>query len=137
MLDAILAIIDRTQGLTAEDYAITRVVRDAAQWNFCVIGEALTQLKKRDVATASRITDQAKIIGLRNQLIHGYGAINNDIPWRIIVDKLPILRRELEQPLAEKWNSLARCPEGHSAPIGKTCRNFEGDVVRLAATRFP
>jgi uncharacterized protein YutE (UPF0331/DUF86 family) len=39
-------------------------------------GEALTQLKKRDPATAERITDHRKIISFRNVLIHGYAQID-------------------------------------------------------------
>ena len=42
-----------------------------------------------------------KIIGLRNQLIHGYGAIDDHITWNIIAQKLPVLHRELDQLLAE------------------------------------
>src|SRR5438552_194932 len=93
MLDAVSAIEQSTLNQTEADYLRLRLMRDAAQWNFCVIGEALSQLRNRDEATASRITDYSKIVGLRNQLIHGYGVINNQITWKIITDKLPILRR--------------------------------------------
>lgn len=45
MLDAALAIEQLTRGATLVDYLRQRPMRDAAQWNFCVIGEALSQLK--------------------------------------------------------------------------------------------
>ncbi len=101
MLDAVQAIEQLTQGQTLDDYLRQRSMRDAAQWNFCVIGEALSQLKKRDESTANRITSHAKIIGLRNQLIHGYGVIDNQITWNIISQKLPLLHCEIDQLLAE------------------------------------
>ena len=101
MLDAVHAIEQLTHGKTLDDYLGLRSVRDAAQWNFCVIGEALTQLKKHDESVAKRITSHMKIIGLRNQLIHGYGVIDSQITWSIITEKLPILHRELDQLLAE------------------------------------
>jgi len=75
-------------------------LRDAIRWNFCLIGEALTQLNKLDPSTAQRITDYRKIIGLRNQLIHGYDGIDDIITWKIITKNLPTLRQELEQLLA-------------------------------------
>jgi uncharacterized protein with HEPN domain len=34
-------------------------------------------------------------------VVHGYGVIRDDVTWQIIQDKLPILRRELTELLAE------------------------------------
>jgi uncharacterized protein with HEPN domain len=69
MLDAARAIDEHVRGRTADDYLNLRWLRDAVQWNFCVIGEALSQLDKTDGVTAQRLTDYAKIIAFRNQLI--------------------------------------------------------------------
>jgi uncharacterized protein with HEPN domain len=101
MLDAARAIHQYTAIQTVDEYLTNRAIRDAANWNFTVIGEALNQLKKIDEPTAERITDHWKIIGLRNQLIHRYGVIDHRITWDIIQNKLPILINELEQLLAE------------------------------------
>ncbi len=65
------------------------------------IGEALAQLRVLDPETAARLTEHARIVAFRNQVIHGYGKIDDEITWRIIDSKLPILRRELKQLLAE------------------------------------
>ena len=99
MLDSVNAIEQYTRD--AESYANTRALREAVQWNFCIIGEALSQLAKVDAPTANRITDYPKIIALRNQLIHGYGSIDEKITWRIITEHLPLLHSELEKFLAE------------------------------------
>ena len=56
----------------------------------------MTALRKRDEPMADRITDNRKIIGLRNQLIHGYAVINHQITWDIVTNKVPVLRRELD-----------------------------------------
>ena len=101
MLDAACAIEASTHGKSLNDYLAARPMRDAAQWNFCVMGEALSKLRQKDPATAARISDYTKIIGLRNQLIHGYGVINNQITWEIITTHLPTLHRELDQLLSE------------------------------------
>ena len=54
-----------------------------------------------DAAIAGQLTDHIKIIGFRNQLLHGYGVINYRITWNIIETKLPVLLRELAAMLGE------------------------------------
>lgn len=101
MLDAAGAIEELTRGRSEADYLNSRPMRDACNWNFCVIGEALTRLRRLDERTAERISEYTRIIGLRNQLIHGYDHISNTTAWAIVRDKLPILISELKQLLAE------------------------------------
>jgi uncharacterized protein with HEPN domain len=100
MLDAARAIEQHSHNRTKEEFLQNRLLRDAVNWNFCVVGEALSQLKRIDQPLVERITDHWKIIGLRNQLVHGYGVINNQITWDIVQSKLPILIQELERLLA-------------------------------------
>jgi len=99
ILDAARAIEQYVHDRTEQDYLRLRWLRDAVHWNFCVIGEAMSQLRRIDEPTLERITDYWKIIGLRNQLIHGYGVINHQITWEICCEKLPILLEELNELL--------------------------------------
>ncbi len=99
MLDAVLAIEDQIRGLDEAPFLAARVARDAVTWNLCVIGEAMGGLRRRDVLVADQITDARKIIGLRNQLIHGYAVINHHITWEIVTSNKPVLRRELDRLL--------------------------------------
>src|SRR5947209_3757484 len=73
----------------------------AVYYQFTIIGEALTQMRRIDDATFDRITESRRIVGFRNQVVHGYHVMKDSATWQIIQDKLPILRRELEQLLAE------------------------------------
>ena len=77
------------------------LLRSAIYYQFTIVGEALAQLRQQDEVTALRISEALRIIGFRNQVVHGYGKIDDEITWRILQGKLPILRRELEQLLAE------------------------------------
>jgi len=95
MLDAGTAIANHIAGKSREDFLGTRWVRDAVHWNFCIVGEALSQLNKSDPATAAQLSDYQKIIGLRNQLIHGYSVIDPRITWDIANTKLALLIQEL------------------------------------------
>ena len=62
-------VADRTQ----DDYLRDELLRSGVQWQFAVIGEAISQLARVDPETAERITDYRQIISFRNILIHGYG----------------------------------------------------------------
>lgn len=95
MLDRGARIQAYTSGMTRDQFLKDTVVQDAVHWNFCVIGEAMSQLRQLDEAAAAQLTAFTKIIGLRNQLIHGYGSIDTDITWSIVQKHLPILIQEL------------------------------------------
>ena len=61
----------------------------------------MSRLRDGDRETVERISEHWRIIGFRNQIIHGYGKLDVEISWRIIQDKLPILRHQVELLLAE------------------------------------
>lgn len=84
-----------TAGKTLQDYLASSQLRDAVQWNFTVIGEAISQLRNKDPGMVERIHEWQRIIAFRNQLIHGYGVIKNEITWDIVQTKLPILMDDI------------------------------------------
>jgi uncharacterized protein with HEPN domain len=99
ILDAAGRIVDYTYGKTRDDYLADGKLRDAVQWNFAVIGEAISQMEKSDPDTAHRITEWRRIIAFRNQLIHGYGVVRHEITWDIVENKLPVLRSDAQMLL--------------------------------------
>src|SRR3954462_5529251 len=68
------------------------LLRSAIYHQFTLIGEALSQLVKLHRPLAQRISEYSRIIAFRNQIIHGSAKIDDEITWRIVQDKLPILR---------------------------------------------
>jgi uncharacterized protein with HEPN domain len=99
MVDAAGRIGAYTAGMTRDAFLSEPQVRDAVNWNFSVIGEALGQLHKSDPHTAEQINEWHRIIAFRNQLIHGYGVIKNEITWDIVEKKLPVLLADLRNLL--------------------------------------
>jgi uncharacterized protein with HEPN domain len=101
ILDAADSIFAATTTKTKTDFLADRILIAAVHWHFCVIGEALSQLHRKDAAVAEQISEWKRIISLRNRLIHGYSLIQPQITWRIITSKLPVLRDELQTLLKE------------------------------------
>lgn len=99
MREAADRIATYTNGVSRAAFLVDSQVRDAVNWNFMVIGEALGQLHKLDPGTAEQISEWRRIVAFRNQLIHGYGVIKNEITWDIAEKKLPILRADLQRLL--------------------------------------
>jgi uncharacterized protein with HEPN domain len=75
--------------------------REAIYWNFTIIGEAMSKLRRFDLANAERISESHRIVDFRNQVVHGYGLIDHEITARVVEIKLPVLIRELEELLKE------------------------------------
>ena len=71
-------------------------VRDAAAFNFEIIGEAMSRLALHDPGTAGRITKHRRIVDFRNLLAHGYDLIDHRIVWSTIDEEVPVLLAEVE-----------------------------------------
>jgi len=59
-----------------------------------IIGEAINRILKEDPEFP--LNNAKKIIGLRNQRIHGYDAISDQNIWGIVINHLPVLKMEVE-----------------------------------------
>ena len=90
-----------TDGKNFTDYQDDAMLRAAVERKFEIIGEALSKLSKDDAATASRVSEHSRIIAFRNILIHGYAEIDDRLVWDILENKLPVLRREVAELLAD------------------------------------
>jgi uncharacterized protein with HEPN domain len=93
-------------GKSEEQFVREIGVHDGVQWNFAVIGEALSRLRRIDSDTYGRITDSNKIVGFRNQLLHGYAVIDDTITWQILRKDFPLLVNEIGLLLREPDRSL-------------------------------
>ena len=74
--DAAAFVTQATEAKTLNEYRQDRLLRQAVERNFEIIGEAVGRLAKLDPATAAKIGDYQQIISFRNVLIHGYDLID-------------------------------------------------------------
>jgi uncharacterized protein with HEPN domain len=98
--DAAAFIREVTQGRTLDDYRRDRLLRQAIERNFEIIGEAVRRLAQHDPPTAARIGDYGQIIAFRNVLIHGYDLVDHTLVWSTIENQVAPLLRTVETLLA-------------------------------------
>lgn len=98
--DAAAFIREVAKGKSFADYDADRLLRQAIERNFEIIGEAINRLAKLDAETAARIDDYRQIIAFRNALIHGYDLVDHPLVWSAIESQIPTLLRDVEALLA-------------------------------------
>jgi uncharacterized protein with HEPN domain len=99
MQQAARRLIRFTAGKSLTDYLDDDMLRSAVERQFEIIGEALSQLAKRDPEVAARISDRRSIIAFRNTLIHGYSDVDDGLVWDILAAQLPGLQSEVDDLL--------------------------------------
>ena len=74
-------------------YLSESILKSAIHMKLSIIGEATNRILK--VAPEIRITNARQIVNTRNYLIHGYDSLRPEMIWAIIINDLPLLRREV------------------------------------------
>ena len=77
------------------------MLKRAVERDLEIIGEAVNRILKRDPRFESKIEDSKAIIGLRNQVIHAYDNISDELIWSILINHLPKLKKEIETLLSD------------------------------------
>lgn len=80
------------------DFFGNTMVQDAVIRNLEVIGEAVRHLPP-DLRHRHPEIPWRSITALRNVLIHDYFGVDLDIVWRVVVRRLPTLKRHVESLL--------------------------------------
>lgn len=80
-----------------EEFTTNLLLRRAIERNIEVIGEAMSRILKSEKDIS--ITNARKIVDTRNYVIHGYDSLLPDILWSIVMNHLPLLKKEVEELL--------------------------------------
>lgn len=78
-----------------ENYKNDTLLKRACERNLEIIGEAMNRILRED--PDFQIENAKRIIGLRNQIIHGYDAVSDESIWGILVNHIPKLRKEISK----------------------------------------
>jgi|TARA_B100000315_G_scaffold86313_1_gene79101 uncharacterized protein with HEPN domain len=89
------------QNETLDSYQSDLKLRLAIEREFEIIGEALNRLSTINETLFDKITESRRIIGLRNQIAHGYDSVDHSILWHIATTKLSTLSAEVQKLLSD------------------------------------
>lgn len=78
------------------------MLRSAVERQLEIIGEALGQARHADETLETRLPKLARIVALRNRVIHGYDTVDDEIIWDIAQTNVPELIEQLKTLLAEE-----------------------------------
>lgn len=89
-------VISYSQGLSREEFESNSLNFDAIARNIELIGEAATHIPE-EVRASNPDIPWRQIIATRNQLIHGYLGIDNDVLWSIVQEDIPSLLKKSQK----------------------------------------
>lgn len=78
------------------EYQKNLMLKRAVERNLEIIGEAISRIIKKDESFIKNISDAKAIIGLRNQVIHAYDRVSDQIIWSVLLNHLPNLKTEID-----------------------------------------
>jgi uncharacterized protein with HEPN domain len=77
------------------NYDKNRLLQQAVERNLEIIGEATKRILEIDPNI--NISNARRIVSARNRIIHGYDDIDNTEIWSIIINSLPVLKKEIDE----------------------------------------
>ena len=78
-------------------YKGNTMLKRAVERDLEIIGVAVNRILTRDEKYITQISNARAIIGLRNQVIHAYDSISDEMIWSILTNHLPKLDREIAE----------------------------------------
>jgi uncharacterized protein with HEPN domain len=96
-VDSIFEYLDEKRDFN--EYTQNKMMRRAVEREFEIIGEAMNSILK--IAPDFPVKNAARIVTLRNRVIHGYDKVDNVIIWGIINRDLVELKSEVDKLLNE------------------------------------
>lgn len=103
ILDEINFLVKETESLKFEEFMQNEVLKRACSRSIEIIGEATRNLST-DFKRKYKDIEWKKISGLRDKIIHYYFGVNWDIVWDMIKNRLPELKEQVENILANVEN---------------------------------
>jgi uncharacterized protein with HEPN domain len=94
ILDAVERIEQYTAGMTEQKFLQNSLVQDAVVRQLEIIGEASRNLSDELRQKHSQVP-WAKVVGMRNRIVHAYFDVDLTIVWEVIQRDLPDLKAQV------------------------------------------
>lgn len=98
ILDEANYILKESSTLKRDDFLRNETLQRAFVRSIEIIGEATKKLPDALKQKYTNVEWKA-IAGMRDRLIHDYFGIDYEIVWDVVINKIPILQREIQQIL--------------------------------------
>ena len=95
-------VVADSEGKDLSYYRRDRLFRQAVERILQIIGEAIGRISRYDAETASRTSENRRIIAFRHRLIHGYDVLDDELVWETVKAEVPVLLSEVEGLLQEQ-----------------------------------
>jgi uncharacterized protein with HEPN domain len=95
LLDALGAIESAAEfvaGISLAQYAAEKMRRSAVERQLEILGEACSRLARLDASFLTSVTNLKLAIDLRNRIIHGYDAVDDEIVYLTVTEDLAELQ---------------------------------------------
>jgi uncharacterized protein with HEPN domain len=82
------------------------MLQAAIERKFEILGEALNRAEESDLELAERVPAVRRIVGMRNRIIHGYDAVDEEILWDAVQFKVPIVSEQISTLLRDTGENV-------------------------------
>jgi uncharacterized protein with HEPN domain len=100
-LTACRAIATFTEGRDFADYESDALLRSGVERQFEILGEALRRAEEHQPDLANLIPELKRIVGMRNRIIHGYDAVDDELVWDAVKFEISPLIEQISRLMKE------------------------------------
>jgi uncharacterized protein with HEPN domain len=81
------------------EYQNNLTIKRAVERELEIIGEAVSRILKE--SPDFQLKNSRKIVDLRNFIIHGYDAIDDETIWGVVIKHIPALEKEISEIMSK------------------------------------
>jgi uncharacterized protein with HEPN domain len=89
-------------GCSLDQYLSDKMRRSAVERQLEILGEACSRLARIEPTLIEQVPGLKLAIDLRNRIIHGYDAVDDEIVYRTVTEDLHALKADLTQLLTAR-----------------------------------